>query len=278
VVAWLPSAWYWRKLISNLGITLPWPQVFRSYYCGHLGKYLPGKAAAIVIRTALIREAGVPAAAAALTVTVESLTYMWAGTLLVILFFPSLAPHLPASIAAEAADPLRRAALLILVLGGGVAGLAVLVRSYDRLMRMVRGAAADSSPSRPAAPVRTSLAGVAVFLAAWWIQGLTLGLTIQAVSPEPVSWGDWPFWTAAAAVALVGGFFAVFTPGGLGVREGLLMELLSRHLGPHEAVLVAVLMRGVALAGEILIAGALYWGVAGVKGVEKVEAPKGPTT
>jgi len=79
-----------------------------------------------------------------------------------------------------------------------------------------------------------------VFLAAWWIQGLTLGLTIQAVASEPVNWGNWPFWTGTAAVAMVGGFIAIFTPGGLGVREGLLMELLSRQLGPDEAVLVAV--------------------------------------
>jgi uncharacterized membrane protein YbhN (UPF0104 family) len=273
VAAWLPSAWYWRKLISNLGVTLAWPQVLRSYYCGHLGKYLPGKAAAIVIRAALIRDAGVPAASAALTVTVESLTYMWAGALLAIVLFPTLAPHLPGWIADVATDPLRRGVLMFLVLCGGVAGLVLLVRSYDRLMRMFRGAAADPSPPQSASTVRMSLAGVAVFLAAWWIQGLTLGLTIQAVSPEPVSLADWPFWTATAAVALVGGFLAVFTPGGLGVREGLLMELLSRRLGPHEAVLVAVLMRGVALAGEILIAGALYWGVQGVKAVEESKGP-----
>ncbi|MGE5194400.1 MAG: lysylphosphatidylglycerol synthase transmembrane domain-containing protein [Deltaproteobacteria bacterium] len=269
VAAWLPSVWYWRKLILNLGMRPPWPQVFRSYYCGHLGKYLPGKAAAIVIRAALIRDAGVPAAAAALTVTVESLTYMCAGTLLAILLFSWLAPYLPAWIAAGAAHPLRRGILIFLILCGGVAGLAVVVRSYDRLLAMFRGAAAESLPPRAVAPVRTSLAGVVVFLAAWWIQGLTLGLTIQAASPEPVNWGDWPFWTGTAAVALVGGFVAVFTPGGLGVREGLLMELLSRQLGPHEAVLVAVLMRGVALAGEILIAGALYYGVAGVNRSEE---------
>src|SRR4029453_18254377 len=83
------------------------------------------------------------------------------------------------------------------------------------------------------------------------------------------NWSDWPFWTGTSAVALVGGFVAVFTPGGLGVREGLLMELLERQLGPREAVIVGVLRRGVALAGEILIAGALYYGVTGARvGVE----------
>jgi uncharacterized membrane protein YbhN (UPF0104 family) len=64
-------------------------------------------------------------------------------------------------------------------------------------------------------------------------------------------------------VALVGGFLVILAPGGLGVREGLLLELLERQLGPREAVLVTVLWRGVALAGEIVAAGALYYGIKG---------------
>ena len=47
VAAWLPSAWYWRKLMSDFGFSPRWPQVFRAHYCGQLGKYTPGKAAAL---------------------------------------------------------------------------------------------------------------------------------------------------------------------------------------------------------------------------------------
>ncbi len=107
------------------------------------------------------------------------------------------------------------------------------------------------------------------FVASWWVQGLTLGLTMHAVSAEQWNWADWPFWTGTASVAMVGGFVVLFAPGGLGVREGLLMELLERQLGPREAVLVALLLRGVSLAGEILAAVALYYGVAGRPGREK---------
>ena len=261
-VAWLPSAWYWRKLLSTLGPAPPWPHVLRAYYCGHLGKYLPGKAAVIVIRAALLKETGVSASSAAVTVAVESATYMWTGALLAILLYPSIESHWPELIASRSAEPLLRAAMLVVVLGGGVSGLAVLVRSYERVANLL------GTPAKPADQergfLRTSVVGAVVFLAAWWIQGLTLGLTIQAVSPEKVSLGDWPFWTASAAVALVGGFIALFTPAGLGVREGLLMELLAQPLGPRDAVVVAVALRGVALAGEIVTAVALYYGVKGV--------------
>jgi uncharacterized membrane protein YbhN (UPF0104 family) len=263
VAAWLPSAWYWRKLLSTLGPAPPWPQLLRAYYCGHLGKYLPGKAAVIVIRAALLRETGVSASSAAVTVTVESATYMWIGALLAILLYPSIAPHWPEPIVSRAAEPLLRAAMLVVVLAGGIAGLAVVARSYERVANLLERAERAAEQERGF--LRTSIVGAAVFLGAWWIQGLTLGLTIEAVAPERASLGEWPFWTASAAVGLVGGFIAVFTPGGLGVREGLLMELLVVPLGPRDAVVVAVLLRGVALAGEIVTAVALYYGVKGVE-------------
>ncbi len=275
VVAWLPSAWYWRKLLSTLGTAPPWPQVLRAYYCGHLGKYLPGKAAVIVIRAALLKQAGVSASAGAVTVTVtvESATYMWIGALLAITLYPSIESHLPEPIAAHFAEPLLRAAMFVVVLGGGIAGLAALVRSYERVANLLGTPAKTADQDRGF--LRASVVGAVAFLAAWWIQGLTLGLTIQAVSPEKVSLGDWPFWTASAAVALVGGFVAIFTPGGLGVREGLLMELLAQPLGPRDAVVVAVALRGVALVGEIVTSTALYYGVKRVEGVKGVEESRG---
>jgi hypothetical protein len=117
--------------------------------------------------------------------------------------------------------------------------------------------------------LRMTLTGGVAFLADWWIHGLTLGLTIFGVIGDRAQWSDWPFWTGAAAVALVGGFLVILAPGGLGVREGLLLELLERQLGPREAVLVTVLWRGVALAGEIVAAAALYYGIKGNPVVEE---------
>src|SRR5579859_7399576 len=51
-VVWVPSLWYWRELMSALGAPAPWRQVTRAYFCGTLGKYVPGKGVAIVIRSA----------------------------------------------------------------------------------------------------------------------------------------------------------------------------------------------------------------------------------
>jgi hypothetical protein len=239
----------------------------------------------IVMRAALLKLVGVPSTTAALAVTHETLTFMWSGGTTALLLYPSLVTHLPDWLDLPDDQPLLPLGLLA---GWGIAGavaLTMLLVSH----RMVHGyfgkpgAAADAGSvghEIVVGPVqlnigqalRVTLIGGAVFLGAWWIHGLTLGLTIYAVIGERIAWSDWPFWTGAAAVALVGGFVVLFAPGGLGVREGLLLELLERQLGPHEAVLVTVLWRGVALVGEIAAAGALYYGVNGgekVKGVEE---------
>jgi uncharacterized membrane protein YbhN (UPF0104 family) len=291
---WIPSVWYWRWIMNWLGATPPWPQTLRSYYSGALGKYLPGKAAVIVLRAAMLKRVGVPAATAGLAVTHETLTCMWAGGISVILLYPRLAEHLPDWISVHGDQPWLRYPFLAASVVGGAFALAMLVRSHRMLRGLLKnteaglgdaslalegttsvpassenGTAVPSSAVVAAGPVhlsmgdalRMTLCGGVACLAEWWIHGLTLGFTIYAVVGNRADWSDWPFWTAAAAVSLVGGFAVLFAPGGLGVREGLLLELLERLFEPREAVLITILWRGASLVGEIVAAGALYYGI-----------------
>jgi uncharacterized membrane protein YbhN (UPF0104 family) len=267
LAAWIPSLWFWRQLMAALGATAPWLQTARAYYCGHLGKYVPGKGMAIVIRSALLKDCQVPGTTAALTVTIEALTWMWVGSLVAIALYPTLKPGLPAWIAGTADHPVLRWSIFAGVACTGPIVYALMMRSHGPLANWFHGSTraspAATGPSASHSIFAIWFTGTIGFVASWWLQGLTLGLTIQAVSPQQWNWADWPFWTGTAAVALVGGFVVIFAPGGLGVREGLLMELLEHQLGPHEAVLVALLLRGVSLAGEILVSIALYYGIAG---------------
>src|SRR5262245_18973527 len=34
LLAWIPSVWYWQKLLRTLGQDVPWFEVIRAYYCG----------------------------------------------------------------------------------------------------------------------------------------------------------------------------------------------------------------------------------------------------
>jgi uncharacterized membrane protein YbhN (UPF0104 family) len=55
----------------------------------------------------------------------------------------------------------------------------------------------------------------------------------------------------------VAGFAVAVLPGGLGVREGVLMTALTPALGPDTAVIAALALRLTWVLGEVLAAGAL---------------------
>lgn len=258
IVAWLPSVWYWRRLMASLGCRVSPLVVARAYYAGHLGKYIPGKAFVFIVRTALVKGQGATPGIAAFTVGYESLAYMASGAVVAAMLSPWIltgerAPHWASSLQ----SPALRFGLPLVVMGLALGGLAVLSDVFTRLVRFTIPKDAVGGPL-PRLSKRECLIGVVPLVAAWWLHGLVLGLTIQAFSDKPFSLADWPVWTAATAVAMVVGFAAFFAPGGLGVREALFIDILEPHLGTTDAILAALLMRAVCFAGEVLGSGALY--------------------
>ncbi len=72
-------ALFWRKLLRRSGVETTWRQVFRAYGIGTLGKYVPGKACVVLIRTGLLPHPDGGGLAIGLTVVYETLAMMAAG-------------------------------------------------------------------------------------------------------------------------------------------------------------------------------------------------------
>jgi uncharacterized membrane protein YbhN (UPF0104 family) len=64
---------------------------------------------------------------------------------------------------------------------------------------------------------------------------------------------------ASVALATVAGFVVAVLPGGLGVREGVLMSALAPALGSDHAVVAAVVLRLVWVAAELAGAAVLVF-------------------
>lgn len=260
-VGWFPCVWYWGRLLSALGYAPPLPPLSRAYFCGHPGKYVPGKGTVLVIRAAMLHRCGVPPAVTVYTVTLETLTYISAGIVVSVLLLPWLAHAAPRW--REFADwidrPAARIGVSLAAVAGSIVGLAILSFVSRRLAAKFEGSSPSMQTMSGGISIRTISAGLLVYVAAWWMQGVTLGLTLQSISAESVDWSNLPNWTAAAAVALVGGFLAMFAPAGLGVREGLVIELLEQQVGPAESVMAAMLWRALTLVADIVTAVAFYY-------------------
>ena len=69
-----------------------------------------------------------------------------------------------------------------------------------------------------------------------------------------VSWKHAGILTACYAFAWIVGFLSFLTPGGLGIREGLLGLLLANYMPIPQATLIALLSRVWMLSAEIVLA------------------------
>jgi hypothetical protein len=264
-VGWLPSVWFWRELMLRLGGRVGFADATRAYYCGHLGKYVPGKAMVLVIRSAMVKDRGTGVAVAAVTATVETLLMMGTGLAVAVALAPLLVTEAimqgwPAWIRQTAVQPGVTAVLTLTVV---LVSLPLLARLLTVIgVRMTPQSFREGEQS-----VRISSGlvakGLAAFIVSWACHGLSLGLTIQAVSPHALNLADWPVWMGAVAAATAIGFAVLFAPGGVGVREGLLIEFLQvlPAVGPQQAVVAAVLLRIVWFTTEIVTASVLYYAV-----------------
>src|SRR5206468_8528139 len=77
---------------------------------------------------------------------------------------------------------------------------------------------------RTGQPARAALRSLPLYVAGWTLTGTSFWLTARALVAAPVS--DIPVYVGAFAAAWLVGVLAIFAPGGLGVREALLVALL----------------------------------------------------
>ena len=269
LLGWLPSVWFWRRLLARMGDRLTWPAVARAYYCGHLGKYVPGKALVPIIRGQLVAAAGGRFRIGALSAVYETLVMMAGGAAvaagLLAFLLPAAPPAQPGPLRTFMRHPTvqfllaERMLLPGLVLVGVAVSLPLAARLFSVLSR--KFAPVEGRLPQPI-DARLIGEGLLMYAVGWMFHGLSLYATLRGVGAD-VGLYDLPAWTATVALAATAGFAALFAPGGVGVREALLIEFLRVRpdIGPTRAVAAALLLRCVWLLAEVAAAGLLYYGV-----------------
>lgn len=260
VAGWLPSAWFWRAMLLRFEQHAPVGLILRAYYVGHLGKYVPGKALVLVIRGALLKPAGVSPLVGAITAAYETLVSMAAGAALAAALAPLVIPDSLWSRLPDIVQPLRQQFLAVplLVLIATLVSTPFSAWLFSRVGRKAVPAGEDSTNTTISAGL--VIQGLILTSLGWCCHALSLGCTLQALSNGPIPWGQFPVWLASAALSTVLGFVILVAPGGLGVREWVLVEMLKDQpgIGPEKAIVAAGLLRLVWFATELIAAGVLY--------------------
>ncbi len=261
IVGWLPSVWFWRAILQSLRQKLGFWQAIRAYYVGHLGKYVPGKALALVIRASLVKDAGIAPLTAGVAAAYETLVFMATGTALAVAFSPmafgeSFWSRLPARL-----SWLHENQWIVppIVMIGTFATTPLSAWLFTRLCRKV--VKTDSTDSNVLPRISAGLVsqGVAATSLGWICHALSLGFVLQSISSRPFDLAQFPVWMASCALSTVGGFVVLIAPGGFGVREGLLIEALKGQdlISPKMALVAAGLLRAVWFTAELTSAALL---------------------
>jgi len=281
LLGWLPSVWFWRAMLLGCGSAPHWSDAVRAYYVGHLGKYVPGKATVLVIRAALLGEVGLPPGVSAVTAMYETLATMGAGAGIAV----ALSPYATSPTLWQALPTwlqlLREQSLLmpVLVLAGTLVGLPVIARLFTVIAARMTPPSSKPATCRPghfaaemsvgdrgdtpglSISAMTLLKGLVMVSGGWCLFAVSLGCVLKALGADIDLVAGFPVCLAAVTLSTVGGFVILIAPGGLGVREMLLVEVLQSQPGiaPAQAFVAAWLLRGVWLGGELLAAAVLWW-------------------
>lgn len=272
-------ALYWRRLLGHLGARPPLGAALRAYYIGQLGKYVPGKAWALFLRTSLVHNHDVGVGLAVRTAFYEVLTTMAAGVLVAAGLFAVLGTDAGAGLNAQTLRHLlemeqpgeggvqRSVAVLLSMLLFAAFLVPLHPAIFNRLaLRRMTSPFADASGSDRHIRLVYLLEGLAFAAVGWLLLGASFAAALRGIVGD-----DWPLFDVRTArlpaimgLSYVIGFVIVIAPGGIGVREFLLTLLLTPELvgvqdmGIEDAratvVLAVLVLRLVWTAAELITA------------------------
>lgn len=250
-VAWIPplllvlcvmnlmSAGLWASLVRSMEKRLSMARLIAIWHQSLLGKYIPGSIWVHVGRIYHLRQAGLPIKTAAYASVIEQMTVLASSAFVVVL-----------------------SPVLFLALGlpvwTGILVLPLLVASFlpDLVARALWRLGFHRVDLRM--EQRPSRFFLGVYIGGHVIRALLGGpflLLMLLVFGQATAGLDMLHLASIAAASFVIGYISLLTPGGIGVKEGILVLLLSQYIPLPAAVIIAVSGRFFTFSMDILAAG-----------------------
>jgi uncharacterized membrane protein YbhN (UPF0104 family) len=258
---------YYERILRSSSAPLGFLAAWRTYIVSHLGKYVPGKAMVVVLRSGMAIPYGGRASTAAVATFYETLVMMCAGGLVAAAGFCSGSGSNAVDFTLPGWGQVELPIYRIAALSGLGLALAFLVivlppvfgRVTSLIALPIRGVEAAALPRVTG---RLLIQGLFWSSGGWILLGLSQLAVIRSFDPagaEAVAaLGLSQVVIASVALATVAGFVVAVLPGGLGVREGVLMSVLSPALGKNHAVVAALSLRLVWVAAELVAAAVFF--------------------
>ena len=238
------TALIWRWILADMDIRMAPRSAYAVIASTQFAKYLPGNVTQHIGRVAVARSFGGAVSALTLSLIYENVIALLAAAHITMVFLASR----PSS-GLERWLPVESMPLAVFAASvGAVLAFVLLPRLAALLQRKRRLGAGDGIQFRLS--LGKLLLSYGVFIASFMSLGLAFTLLVSAVAPA----SGFPFLPlcGAFAAAWVVGLLVPGAPAGLGVREGILVVLLSGVVSGAAGITAIALLRVVTTLGDFL--------------------------
>lgn len=236
----------WRGLLAGLGIQRPWRELFGITGITQFAKYVPGNVAQYIGRVGMSLARGIPARPLAVTLILETLLVIAAAVVMGV-GTGALSEIGLQAVRHHGAQLAVIAALVVLA----IVGLFAFRRIAPRLLRRFAPRYAPALDGT-LLPSQGSLAQAFMLYCAMYV-GMGIGLILLSHFLLPDAPHDHWLLIAVFALAWVIGFVTPGAPGGLGVREGLMLLMLAPVYSTASAGILVIALRIATTLGDVLI-------------------------
>lgn len=247
-IALIPSGYAWILALRDFGLPVATVDGAKAFYLGHMGKYVPGKAMAVLLRVGSLHRLGIPVRPVIVSVFMETLTSLAAGSILGAILLQTMDVPLWLRGSALAGIPFALIALVPHVFRAIV----------ERISRSRIGAMPPEVSRAIQWPLMVRF-GI-LNLLGWLLHGTASWIVLVAIAPTIDLW-NWTSWAACVSsmcLAALAGFLSMI-PGGAGVRELIVMWGMATIVPEPVALASAVVTRLIAIASEIVMLAIVSW-------------------
>jgi hypothetical protein len=225
----------WRKALKVHGLQISVPQAVYSHGISVFAKYIPGKIWVILGRASIISENGFSLSFTSTISLKEQLVYLFLGLLISLIVLPFIPVNMLFTLMV-----LFTAIGLYLFLFVESIHLYILNTLFNLVKKKIEV---------PFIAVKDAVPFAKWILVYWGVWSVAFYLLTKAIIPETPVIAAFAF-----PVSVCYGLLAVIVPGGVGVREGILVLFLtSLGIDPAQAVTLSIVQRLWFITGEIFI-------------------------
>lgn len=241
------QVWAWYLITLKLGIAASFPETIESWFYSQLGKYLPGKVWLLLSRFYFYESKGMSRKRISVALYLEMAAVIVAAGLIflaALILFKEMGPS-------YSGGPFWGLVLAFILLAFIFLHPKVLQGILNWILVQFK-----KEPILLSISYSNIVWILFVCIVAWMIGGIGFYFFVDSV--YPVSSNYILFLTGALAISSILGLIAIFAPGGLGVREGALVYLLSFMMATPVAVIISILTRIWMTLIEIGLIGMVY--------------------